>query len=135
MTLPVEPSARVFLAEPDVQVMDLDVPLYCPVLPVVTFRRVAATPTGRHYLVIGIQRPTDPAPLLVHIGPDQTTLTRRGLLLIAGLRDHGDLGSDAAVMGLALLRWLADCWTILNEELSPAAGRIREEGSHVRVDH
>ena len=115
----VAPAAKVFLAAPDVRIMELDTPLACPVFLGITFRAVAVTPPGEHYLVVGIDRPGLP-PIVVHLGPDPTTIARRGLIMLAGLRAHGDLAADDQVVGLALLRWLAECWTILHDEIAEA---------------
>lgn len=108
--------AQVFLADPHSRIMELDQPLACPVFPGLTFEALAAAPGAQHYLVLRVQRPGLPT-IVVHIGPDETTVARRGFLLVAGLRSHGDIDRDL-VEGVAILRWLADCWTVLREEIA-----------------
>lgn len=114
-------TTKSHFADPASTIMALDDPVACPVLPRLRFRAVAATPAGEHHLVISLDRPSC-APVVFHLGPDRETIARRGLIMIAGLKAHGDLpaGTDGMVEGLAILYWLADCWTILHEELTVA---------------
>lgn len=111
-------STRAHFADPEARIMALDVPAYCPVLPTLSFRAIAATPDGSHHLVLSVDRPGCP-PVVFHLGPDRDTIAWRGLIVIAGLRAHGDLTDDpdGLTAGAAIMRWLADCWVILHEEL------------------
>ncbi len=114
-------TTKAHFADPASTIMALDHPVSCPVLPHLRFRAIAATPAGEHHLVISLDRPAG-APVVCHLGPDRETIARRGIIMIAGLKAHGDLpaGHDGTVEGLAILYWLADCWNILHEELAAA---------------
>ena len=111
--------ARAFFAAPAAVIMPLDEPVACPVLPTLTLQAIAAAPGAQHYLVITLDRPNMPT-VTAHLGPDEETLAHRGLLLVAGLRDHRDISADLTD-GAAVLFWLADCWAVMNEQFATAS--------------
>lgn len=109
---------RAHFADPEARIMALESPAHCPVLPTLRFRAIAASPDGSHHLVISFDRPASP-PVVFHLGPDRDTIVRRGLIVIAGLRAHGDLtwDPDGLTIAAAILSWFGDCWVVLHEEL------------------
>lgn len=109
------------LAVPGSRAMWLDEPQACPVYPGITLDGLAVAPDGqRHYLVLTV-RPRSKPPFHLHVGPDQAALARTGLILVAALRTYGgDLTTPEA--GVAILAWIAACWTETAAELDAAAG-------------
>lgn len=107
------------LAVPGSRVMWLDEPQACPVYPGITLEGLAVAPGGqRHYLVLTV-RPRSKAPFHLHVGPDQAALARTGLIVVAALWTYGgDLATPEA--GVAVLAWMADCWTETAAELNAA---------------
>lgn len=117
------PPTQVFFAEPGAVIMPLEPAQICPTLPALSFRAIAAIPEGpRHYLVFDVDRPGLPL-ITAHLGPDEETIARHGLILIAGLRAHGDISPDL-VDGAAILTWLADCWLVTLDQIAAAAGGV-----------
>lgn len=112
---------RVFFAEAGAVVLPLDEPAVCAAFPGLLLRGVALA-GGRRFLVVVVERPGLPA-VVAHLGPDEGMVARRGLLLVAGLRAHGDLG---LVDGAAVLSWLADCWVAMTEEISVVGGELEQ---------
>lgn len=127
-TLQEVPSVEVVVAEAlpchlavsGPRVMWLDEPQSCPVYPGISLAGLAVAPDGqRHYLVLTV-RPRSKPPFHLHVGPDQAALARTGLILVAALRTCGDdLTTPEA--GVAVLTWIADCWTETAAELDAAA--------------
>lgn len=124
------------LAVPGSRVMWLDEPQACPVYPGITLEGLAVAPDGqRHYLVLTVQPRSKPA-FHLHVGPDQA-LARTGLIVVATLRTYGgDLATPEA--GVAVLAWMADCWTETAAELdaatSTAGGPLNKRSAPV-VEH
>lgn len=118
----VSPPSATFFAEPGARIMALDEPMACPGVPGLTFQAIAAAPGPRHYLVIVLDR-VGLAPVVAHLGPDESTVASRGLLLVAGLRARRDIAD--LEQGATLLRWLADCWSVMVEEISSATAEPR----------
>ncbi len=114
---------RVFFAEPGAVIMPLEPAQICPALPALGFRAIAAIPEGpRHYLVVDIDRSGLPL-ITAHLGPDAETIAHHGLILIAGLRTHGDISPDL-VDGAAILTWPADCRLVTLEQTAAAGGVV-----------
>lgn len=116
MTLQAAAPARVHLADPDADVMLLDAPVNCPVFVGLRLLGVAANPTAQHYLVVELDRPGC-GTQTIHIGPDDEAIARRSFLLVAGMLSHRDIVLPEAACSMT---WLAECWTILDEQLQQA---------------
>lgn len=99
--------------------MLFDEPQPCPAFPSLTLDGLAVAPDGRrHFLVLTVRPPTKPA-FRVHVGPDPELVARRGLILVAALRTHGGRLAEPE-LGVAILAWLAVCWTEMAHEIDEA---------------
>lgn len=92
--------------------MLFDEPEVCPAYGGLTFDGIAVTAADEMHLILRV--PTARA----YFGPDGETISRRGLILLAALRDSA-LPPRPADMPMLML-WLMTCWTTTLAEIEAA---------------
>lgn len=102
--------------------MLFDEPEVCPAYGGLTFDGIAVTAADEMHLILRV--PTARA----YFGPDGETISRRGLILLAALRDSA-LPPRPADMPMLML-WLMTCWTTTLAEIEAAGTKPESTDGH-----